>query len=186
MDPCHPEAPGSSHVCPTPPASHAVPDPIRICFVCLGNICRSPTAEGVFVHLVRDAGLHDRLVVDSAGTAAYHAGERPDRRSLAAARARGIELPGRARQFVAADFARFDYVIAMDKKNLAELLGLAPDDDARAKVHLFRHFDPDAPRGAEVPDPYYGGGDGFETVLDICASASHGLLVHLRRAHDLG
>jgi protein-tyrosine phosphatase len=162
-----------------------VPTAIRICFVCLGNICRSPTAEGVFTHLVADAGLTDRVAIDSAGTAAYHAGERPDRRSLAAARARGIELPGRARQFVAADFRRFDYVIAMDRSNHADLRDLAPDDEARAKIHLFRDFDPDAPRGAEVPDPYYGGGDGFEIVLDICASAGHGLLAHLRRAHDL-
>lgn len=163
-----------------------VPATIRICFVCLGNICRSPTAEGVFGHLLREAGLHERVEIDSAGTAAYHVGERPDRRSSAAARARGIELPGRARRFVVADFQRFDYVIAMDRNNHADLLELAPDAEAQAKVHLFREFDPDAPRGAEVPDPYYGGGEGFEIVLDVCASASHGLLAHLRRSHDLG
>jgi len=154
----------------------------RVCFVCLGNICRSPTAEGVMRHLVAQAGRAEAFEIDSAGTAAYHEGERPDRRSLATARARGVELPGRARQFRREDFARFDHVLAMDRENLRELLRLAPDEAARAKVALLRSFDPDAPPGAEVPDPYYGGADGFEQVFEICMAACRGLLAHVDEA----
>lgn len=152
---------------------------VRVCFVCLGNICRSPTAEGVLVHLVAQAGRADAFEIDSAGTAAYHEGERPDRRALATARARGVELPGRARQFRPADFERFDHVLAMDRDNLRELMRLAPDDAARAKLALLRSFDPDAPHGAEVPDPYYGGADGFERVFEICLAACRGFLAHV-------
>ena len=152
---------------------------IRVCFVCLGNICRSPTAEGVFRHLVAEAGCADAFEIDSAGTAAYHAGERPDRRSQATARARGVELPGRARQFVREDFARFDHVLAMDDDNYGALVRLAPDEAARAKVALLRSFDPAAPPRAEVPDPYFGGPDGFDRVFDICMAACRGLLARL-------
>lgn len=157
-------------------------EPVRVCFVCLGNICRSPTAEGVFVHLVQQAGLADAFAIDSAGTAAYHEGERPDRRSLATARARGVELPGRARQFRREDFARFDHVLAMDRDNLRELQRLAPDDEARAKLALLRRFDPQAPPDAEVPDPYYGGPDGFDRVFEICMAACRGFLEHAHEA----
>lgn len=152
---------------------------IRVCFVCLGNICRSPTAEGVFCHLVAEAGVEDRFEIDSAGTAAYHTGERPDRRSSATAKARGVTLPGRARQFVEDDFDRFDHVLAMDRSNYESLRSLAPDDAARAKVRLFRSHDPASPKGAEVPDPYYGGADGFDLVFDICMAAGRGLLTEL-------
>jgi protein-tyrosine phosphatase len=155
---------------------------VRVCFVCLGNICRSPTAEGVMHHLVAQAGRADAFEIDSAGTAAYHEGERPDRRSLATARARGVELPGRARRFRPEDFARFDHVLAMDRENLRELLQLAPDEAARAKVALLRSFDPAAPPGAEVPDPYYGGADGFTRVFEICMAACRGLLAHVDEA----
>ena len=152
--------------------------PTRICFVCLGNICRSPTAQGVFEHLVQDAGRDAEFEIDSAGTAAYHVGERADRRSAATAAGRGIELRSRARQFVAADFARFDMVVAMDHQNAADLRELAPDDQARAKVILLRSFDPqcdpDAPEA--VPDPYYGGASGFDEVLDICMRSCRALL----------
>lgn len=154
----------------------------RVCFVCLGNICRSPTAEGVFRHLVAEAGLDDRLEIDSAGTAAYHAGESPDRRSAATARRRGVSLVGRARQFIREDFERFDHVLAMDRSNLDALLRLAPSDTARAKVRLLRDHDPDSPPGAEVPDPYYGGPDGFDDVFDICMAACRGLLRELSDA----
>jgi protein-tyrosine phosphatase len=153
-----------------------------VCFVCLGNICRSPTAEGVMHHLVAQAGRAAAFEIDSAGTAAYHAGERPDRRSLATARAHGVELPGRARQFQREDFARFDHVLAMDRENLRELLRLAPDAASRAKVALLRSFDPNAPPDAEVPDPYYGGADGFERVFEICMAACRGLLAHVDEA----
>ena len=157
--------------------------PIRICFVCLGNICRSPTAEAVFTRLVSDAGLEDRFVIDSAGTGGSHVGERAHRDTRAAARERGVEVTSIARQFERADFERFDYVIAMDQSNRRNLERLAPSDEASAKIHLFRDYDPASPVGSEVPDPYYDGG--FEGVLDICEAASAGLLAQLRRAHGL-
>lgn len=159
-------------------------DPIRVCFVCLGNICRSPTAEGVFRALVDDAGLTDRIVIDSAGTAAYHEGEDPDRRSTAAARERGYRLQGPARRFRDPDFGRFEYIVAMDRQNLADLRDRAPAD-AKPRVHLLRAFDPDSPEGAEVPDPYYGGSDGFARVLDICEAGCRGLLASIRADHGL-
>ena len=158
---------------------------IRLCFVCLGNICRSPTAEGVMAHLVEREGLRAQFVIESAGTAGYHVGERPDRRTLATARARGVELPSRARQWQLADFARFDLVLAMDHDNRERLLAMAPDELSRGKVLLLRSFDPESPLDAEVPDPYYGGPDGFERVFDICEAACRGLLIHLRRERRL-
>lgn len=156
--------------------------PIAVCFVCLGNICRSPTAEGVFIHQVEQAGLRDRFVIDSAGTGAWHAGERPDSRALAEAKRRGIELPSIARQVIASDFAKFDLLLAMDRRNRADLLGMARGEPARKKVRLFREFDPAAPAEAEVPDPYFGGDQGFAEVFDICWRASEGLLAQLRRS----
>lgn len=155
----------------------------RVCFVCLGNICRSPTAEGVFRHLVARAGLGEQFEIDSAGTAAYHEGESPDRRSAATAKARGMPLGGQARQFRSADFERFDHVLAMDRSNLSGLLRLAPNDEARKKVSLLRSHDPASGDGAEVPDPYYGGEDGFDDVFDICLAACTGLLAELTEAH---
>jgi protein-tyrosine phosphatase len=161
------------------------PPKIRIAFVCLGNICRSPTAEGVFVHLIDREGLAHRFHVESAGTAAYHVGERPDRRSREAAARRGIELRGRAQRFEAADFARFDHVLAMDGANLRDLLDRAPHPSARAKVRRLREFDDASVDDLDVPDPYYGGPRGFDDVLDICERGCLGLLAHLRRTHDL-
>jgi protein-tyrosine phosphatase len=158
---------------------------VRVCFVCLGNICRSPTAEGVMRHLVERAGLDHAVEIDSAGTDAYHAGEAPDRRAHAAARARGIRLEGRARRFERVDWDRFDYVLAMDSSNHRELERRAPTPAARAKLRLFRSFDPSAPPEASVPDPYYGGADGFEEVLDICERACGHLLSELTRTHGL-
>jgi protein-tyrosine phosphatase len=159
--------------------------PVRVTFVCLGNICRSPTAEAVMRHLVNEAGLTDRILLDSAGLGDWHVGGPRDTRSQKVGRRRGIALSGVARQFLAEDFARFDYVLAMDRQNLAALLALAPDDAARAKVHLLRSFDPASPTLAEVPDPYYGGPRGFDEVFDICEAACKGLLEHLRRRHPL-
>lgn len=158
---------------------------LRVCFVCLGNICRSPTAEGVMRHLVARAGLAEQIDVDSAGTAAYHAGERPDRRARAVAKARGIDLVGRARQFVEADWERFEYVLAMDTENFTDLAGSAPLSAKEGKLRLLRSFDPDAPANASVPDPYYGGAGGFERVLDLCEAACQGLLAHIRAEHGL-
>jgi protein-tyrosine phosphatase len=151
----------------------------------LGNICRSPTAEGVMAHLVAQAGLTGKIAVDSAGTAGYHIGERPDRRTIATAKLHGVELPSRARKFEREDFARFELVLAMDGSNRQDLLRLAPDDAARAKVLLLRDFEPGAGPDASVPDPYYGEQAGFEEVFAICERACTGLLAHLRREHAL-
>jgi len=158
---------------------------VAVCFVCLGNICRSPTAEGVFRALVQDAGLGAAFSIESAGTGAWHEGERPDRRARAAAARRGIAVDGSARQFTPADFEAFDYVIAMDRENLRELQALAPNGEARLRITLLRAFDPAAPADSEVPDPYYGEGDGFERVIDICAAGCRGLLDALQRDHSL-
>jgi len=158
---------------------------VTVCFVCLGNICRSPTAEGVFRALLLQAGLQDQVAVESAGTAGYHIGALPDPRARAAAQARGLELSSRARQFERQDWQRCDYVLAMDRANFDALAVSAPDAVARAKLRLFRSFDPAAPAGAEVPDPYHGGPEGFEHVLDLCEAAGAGLLAHLRREHGL-
>jgi protein-tyrosine phosphatase len=152
---------------------------IRVCFVCLGNICRSPVAEGILLHLVAQAGQSERFLIESAGTGAYHVGEEPDPRSMATARARGVHLPSRARQFEASDFVRFDYVLAMDAQNQRHLLALAPDDAARARIHLLRSFDTESPQGAGVPDPYYGEDDGFERVFEICHAACSGFLARV-------
>ena len=153
---------------------------VRVCFVCLGTICRSPTAEAVMRPLVARAGLEREVAVESAGTGDWHVGEARDRRSRAVGKARGIPLEGTARQFVLADFDRYDHVIAMDRANREELLRLARGAQDRAKVRLLRSFDPAAPADAEVPDPYFGGPRGFDEVFDICEAACRGLLDHLR------
>jgi protein-tyrosine phosphatase len=154
---------------------------VRLLFVCMGNICRSPTAEGVMRGLVREQGLEDAVETDSAGTGAWHLGDAPDARATAAARARGILLEGAARQVAPADFTDYDLILAADRRNLRDLQAVLPAG-ARARVHLLREFDPDA-AGApdlDVPDPYYGGDDGFEHVLDLVEAACRGLLDSLR------
>jgi protein-tyrosine phosphatase len=158
------------------------PRRIRICFVCLGNICRSPTAHGVMAQLVAEAGLGAAIEIDSAGTGAYHIGELPDERSRGAARRRGIELTHRARQFTAADLDCFDLVVAMDGDNLSRLhrLRQLAGDRRDPPIVLLRSFDPTAASGAEVPDPWDGGDAGFEQVLDQCERACAGLLAHVR------
>jgi protein-tyrosine phosphatase len=168
---------------PDPTASDRARPVISLCFVCLGNICRSPTAEGVMKSLLRGAGLESKVAVESAGTAGYHVGELPDRRSRAAAKARGLSLDSRAQQFTRTDFERFDHVLAMDAENLKNLSALAPTEAAREKLALLRAFDPESPDAAAVPDPYHGGADGFEEVLELCEAACAGLLEHLRREH---
>lgn len=154
----------------------------RVLFVCLGNICRSPTAEGVLRRLIEDRGLDGEIVVDSAGTGGWHIGDPPDRRACAEARARGIDISAlRGRQVTADDFERFDLLLVMDADNRRALLRLAPDDAARRKVRLLREFDPATVEAGdlEVPDPYYGGPDGFARVYDAIDAACRGLL------HDL-
>ena len=156
---------------------------IRVCFVCLGNICRSPQAEGLFRHHVRAAGLEPHFHVDSAGTGAWHAGELPDARTRAASAQRGVVLQHRAQQFTRRHFDEFDLVLAMDTQNLRDLHALAPDAATRAKVRLLRDFDPAG--SGDVPDPYYGEGDGFTRVFELCDAACRGLLGHLRATHGL-
>ncbi len=156
---------------------------INILFVCMGNICRSPTAEGVFRHFVNEAGLADRVLVDSAGTHAYHVGEPPDRRAQAAAERRGISLDGiSSRRVQESDFQRFQYVLAMDHLNLRTLSDQA-GDEYQERLGLFLDF----ASGDEevVPDPYYGGAAVFERVLDLIEEAYRGLLETLRSKHDV-
>ena len=152
---------------------------ISILFVCMGNICRSPTAEGVFRYHAEQAGHAERLRIDSAGTHAYHTGEPPDRRARAAAERRGMSLEGiQARRVIAEDFELFDFIIAMDEDNLERLRQEAPAEH-QAKLRLFLEFGDSSER--EVPDPYYGGTAGFERVLDLVEEASRGLLGTLFR-----
>ena len=148
--------------------------PTRVLFVCLGNICRSPTAEGVMRDLVRREGLEDEIEVDSAGTGGWHIGSPPDERSTAAAAARDIVLDGAARQVTSDDFEDFDLVVAMDRENLANLRRMAPDGEARDRVRLLRTD------GGDVPDPYYGGEDGFDHVLDLVEAECRVLLEEIR------
>jgi protein-tyrosine phosphatase len=155
---------------------------MRVLFVCLGNICRSPTAEGVMRALVREEGLTNTIQLESAGTGSWHVGSPPDARASAAARSRGIALEGTARQVREEDFKDFDLIVAMDRANVRELRGLAPGEEERAKVRLLREFDP-AGAGAEdldVPDPYYGAPGGFDEVLDLVQAACQGLLDQIR------
>jgi protein-tyrosine phosphatase len=152
---------------------------VSVLFVCMGNICRSPTAEGMFRKHVADVGLADRIHIESAGTHAYHVGAPPDHRAQAAAARRGVTLTHiRARQISDEDFESFDYVFAMDKDNLGELLERAPAEH-RDKVRLFLDF-AGTEQVAEVPDPYYGGTSGFELVLDLVEQGSERLLQRIR------
>lgn len=147
-------------------------------FVCLGNICRSPTAHGVFETMVRQAGLEDRIQVDSSGTGDWHVGKAPDARAVAEAKGRGYDLSHlRARQVTVEDFHEFDLIIAMDHSNLADLKAMEPAD-GKAEVRLFLEFAPGADVD-EVPDPYYGGAEGFSRVFQLVESASNGLLAHI-------
>lgn len=164
-------------------------EPVRLLFVCLGNICRSPTAEAIMQTRVAEAGLSEQIVVDSAGTGRWHVGSPPDERSMAEARRRGVEMTSTARQVHIGDFEYFDLLLAMDEANRTDLDDLALDDDHRSKVRLLRSFDPanahvDAsklrPGHLDVPDPYYGGPNGFADVFDLVDAACRGLLDQIR------
>ncbi len=148
--------------------------------VCMGNICRSPTAEAVMRGLVREAGLEGEIEVDSAGIGDWHVGYPPDGRATEAARRRGVTLEGSARQVRPGDFADYDLLLAMDRDNLAELRALAPDRAAAEKVRMLRSYDAASAGDVDVPDPYYGGDRGFEIVLDQVEAACRGLLDALR------
>jgi len=154
--------------------------PARVLFVCTGNICRSPTAEGVFRHAVVSAGLAQKILVDSAGTHGYHLGHPPDCRTQLAAAQRGYDLANlRARQVTGQDFVEFDYILAMDLDNLSDLRRLAPAQQ-HGKLSLFMDYS-SARRGEEVPDPYYGAAQEFELVLDMAEDAATGLLQHIKK-----
>ena len=155
---------------------------IRLLFVCMGNICRSPTAEAVFRARVKEAGLEQQILIDSAGTHDYHIGSQPDTRTQRAAMQRGYDMSSlRGRQVDVTDFDRFDYVLAMDLANMAILQKLCPKPQ-RDRLGLFLEYASRHPQ-REVPDPYYGGEDGFERVLDMVEDAAEGLLQHIRKQH---
>ncbi|MCM1984655.1 low molecular weight protein-tyrosine-phosphatase [Lyngbya confervoides] len=151
----------------------------KLLFVCLGNICRSPSAEGIMNHLIHAAGLEREIQCDSAGTSSYHLGEAPDRRMQAAAKERGIALSGHSRQFERQDFQRFDLILAMDRDNHRDILRLDPTGQYHAKVKLMCDFCIHH-RDQEVPDPYYGGPSGFSYVIDLLLDACGGLLQEMR------
>ena len=152
--------------------------PTRVLFICLGNICRSPAAEGVFLHLLEREGLQEEFDVDSAGTGSWHVGNRADPRMRSAAARRGIQLPSRARQLEPADLTRFDHILAMDEDNLSAIQAMARRHAVTARIAPItghcRHL-----HSREVPDPYFGGADGFDRVLDLLEDACEGLLQDL-------
>ena len=155
-----------------------------VLFVCMGNICRSPTAESVFRDQVRRAGLEREIAIESAGIGDWHVGQAPDKRAIAHGRRRGYDLAElRARQVGREDFARFDWILAMDQRNLRDLGAIRPPDYA-GHLGLLLDFAPEL-GVREVPDPYFGGADGFETVLELTERACAGLLAHIRREHGL-
>lgn len=156
---------------------------IKVLFVCMGNICRSPTAHGVFQALVDDQGLNDQILVDSAGTHSYHIGSPPDPRSQATAQSRGYDLSGlRARQFESSDYLEFDFLIAMDLSNRSNMAALNPGN-GKAQLALMLEYS-ESYQQSEVPDPYFGD-DGFDQVLDMIVDASKGLLSHIRQQYTL-
>ncbi len=159
--------------------------PVRILFVCMGNICRSPTAHAVFRKMVQDEGLAEQILIDSAGTHAYHIGEPPDSRSLQTALRRGIDMADlRARKVERGDFSDYHYILAMDQDNLSNLRALVAQGTAPARVELFMDYAEDWSE-QEVPDPYYGGAQGFERVFDMVEAASRGLLDALRTRGEI-
>jgi protein-tyrosine phosphatase len=149
---------------------------MKICFVCQGNIIRSPLAENLFRHLIEERDLAGRYVLDSAGTSAYHVGEKPDSRMRQVARERGFEYTGSARQFSRDEFGNHDLIIAMDKANLRILKSWVKNPEDRKKIHLMREFDPQGGIDLDVPDPYYGGIDGFKTTYEIVERTCRALL----------
>ncbi|AFY79197.1 MAG: low molecular weight phosphotyrosine protein phosphatase [Hydrococcus sp. C42_A2020_068] len=150
----------------------------RLLFVCLGNICRSPAAENIMNYLIERAGLSEEIICDSAGTSSYHIGSPPDRRMAEAAALRGISMKGKARQFQIADFEKFDLILAMDRENYWDILALDPQKQHSDKVKLICEF-ATRHQAKEVPDPYYGGREGFEKVFNLLLDACEGLLNHV-------
>jgi protein-tyrosine phosphatase len=153
---------------------------VEVCFVCLGNICRSPLAQGVFEALVKEEGLQDRIITSSAGVGHWHVGNPPDPRMQQTAHEHGIQLNSRARQFRASDFKQMDLILAMDHSNLSALKQMSTEPELQDKLFLFRSFDPQHNNDLEVPDPYYGGDKGFETVYQIVDRTCPKVLDHLK------
>ncbi|HET8865859.1 MAG TPA: low molecular weight protein-tyrosine-phosphatase [Gracilimonas sp.] len=154
-------------------------DPYKLVFVCLGNICRSPTAEGIFLHKVKEEGLQNYFYIDSAGTAAYHVGESANSKSQATANKYGVHLPSKARKFEYADLEEFDLILAMDSENYRNIKELDTKDKFDHKIKMMREFDPQ-PDMKDVPDPYYGGMDGFENVYRVLERSTAALLNELK------
>lgn len=158
---------------------------IKVLFVCLGNICRSPLAEGVFKCHVRNAGLEEEIWVASAGTSGWHVGEPPDPRSIEVASRNGIVLDSYGSKAISEHFNEFDYIIAMDRSNYTNLESLpGSGDEGAAQLHLMRDFDNDG-LGEDVPDPYYGGDDGFTYVFELLDRSCENLLEHIKESHQL-
>lgn len=158
---------------------------ISVLFICLGNICRSPLAEAVFRQVAVEAGVEASLRIDSAGTSGYHDGDPPDARATAVAARRGVELAGASRRVEVEDVASFDYLIVMDDENRLAVDRLVASSPERAEVRLLREFDPEAGGDTDVPDPYFGGPDGFEHVHDLVERSARGLLEYLVDRHEL-
>lgn len=156
---------------------------IRVLFVCLGNICRSPLAEAVFNHKIQQSGLDDRFEVDSCGTGDYHIGEPPDPRTLTNARKNGIPVSHFCRQITVDDLSYYDYILVMDNSNLQNVMMLEGADHHVHKIFLFREFDPDG-KGLEVPDPYFGGEEGFDDVYSIVNRSLDGFIGFVRKIHS--
>lgn len=154
---------------------------IRVLFVCLGNICRSPLAEAIFNHKLRQTNFHHLVEADSCGTSNYHIGESPDPRTIANAKKNGVSIEHSGRQFDPSDFERFDFILAMDRSNLNNIMKVSGSDRYVAKVALMRNYDPKT-QGGDVPDPYYGGEAGFEEVFSILDRSVDELLSHIERS----
>ena len=157
---------------------------IKVLFVCLGNICRSPLAMNLFRHAVKERNLTSYFEIDSCGTSDYHIGDSPDSRTIANASKNGLHIEHKARQLVSEDLERFDYVIAMDKSNLQNILKLDPSGRHRDKIHLMRDFDP-IEKGTEVPDPFFGGDEGFQNVFQILKRSVNHFLDILVEKHNI-
>lgn len=156
---------------------------ISLLFVCLGNICRSPAAEGIMRRIVEREGLEDVITIDSAGIGGWHAGQLPDRRMRSHGAAHGYDFCSRARQFAPADFGRFDIIVAMDDENRADLMAMARTEEERRRIVMMAGFLRHHPGYTTVPDPYYGGDSGFELVIELLEDACEGLLEHLKERY---
>ena len=158
--------------------------PCRVLFVCLGNICRSPAGENIFRHQVEEFGLSGQVECDSAGTAGYHIGKSPDARMTKAMRNRGYQVTGGARQFIPADFDRFDLILTMDHDNYRDVISQARSDEDHNRVRRFTDFCSEHEE-IEVPDPYYGGDEGFEFVADLIEDGSNGIISHIQKTREV-